>query len=59
MNTFRIYRLDETGHIIGPPDAFEDITEEQAIELARQRIDGLTVELWKGATLVKRFDPQK
>ena len=59
MPGYRIYRVDEEGHIKGLAHEVTCDTDEQAVELARQYIDGLAIEVWNRARLVKRLDPDK
>jgi hypothetical protein len=56
MPDYRIYRVDEEGHIRGLAAEIICHTDEQAIEQARQYVDGLAVEVWNRERLVKRLD---
>lgn len=55
MNTHRIYKIREDGHVMGPPVELENVTETEAIAAAGQLVDEVAVELWKGASLVLRL----
>jgi hypothetical protein len=59
MSGYRIYRVDEEGHITDVAAEFACDTDDQAIERARQYIDGLAVEVWNRARLVKRLEKDK
>lgn len=56
MPTYRIFRVDAGGHIPGPSTIIECETEQQALQQARQLVDGLAVELWEGARMIRRFE---
>lgn len=59
MPGYRIYRVDEAGHIKDVAAEVACDTDEQAIEQARQYIDGLAIEVWSRSRLVKRLKPNK
>jgi hypothetical protein len=56
MPTYRMYRIDAAGHIPEPSKTIECDDEDHAVEQARQYVDGLAVELWEGARLIRRFE---
>jgi len=59
MPGYRIFRIDEEGHIKGPAAEVVCNTDEEAIERARQYVDGLAVEVWDRDRLVKLVEPNK
>jgi hypothetical protein len=59
MIDYRIYRLDRDGHIAGPPKIISCATEQEAVERARQDVDGCAVELWAGSHFVRRFEAEE
>ena len=58
LTLYRVYRLDATAeHITGPPidiDAPDDL---EAVEQAKQFLNGKPIELWQGARCVERLYP--
>jgi len=59
MPGYRIYQVDEEGHITGRAVEITCDTDDEAIELARQYVDGLAIEVWNRARLVKRLEKDK
>jgi len=57
MHTYRIYELDQSGHIVGPSRAIACATEAEAVAEAVSRRGVLTIEIWRGADLVARLEP--
>jgi hypothetical protein len=55
MPFYRIYQLDEGGHISTPPEIVECADERDAISKAAQATNGKAVELWQGARFIVRF----
>jgi hypothetical protein len=55
MPTYRIYRIDSEGNIPEPSKAIECEDDDEAVAQARRYVDGLAVELWLGARLIRRF----
>jgi hypothetical protein len=55
MPLYRVYFVDNTGHVSGPPEVIDEDTNESACEKARQLVDGHDVELWLEDRLVMRF----
>jgi hypothetical protein len=52
MVAYRIYRVDEAGHIQGPPIVIECEDDDDALLKAQRYVDGLAVEIWDGARQV-------
>jgi hypothetical protein len=59
MQTYRIYELDQRGHIVGPSQALACDTEQEALEQARRRAGALAIEIWRGTDLIARLEPAK
>jgi hypothetical protein len=59
MPDYRIYRIEEDGRIAHLPIVITCATDEEAIERARDCVDGLAVELWRRDRLIRRFGPEK
>lgn len=55
MAEYRIYRVDERGHISEPPQAVCCQTVADAVEIAYQLVDGQAVELWEGPRFILRL----
>ena len=58
MAHYRVYRVDERGHVFGPPQEFIADLHEEAMERAGQMVDGFAVELWSGPVRVAQFAPR-
>jgi len=54
MAHYRLYRISETEHIDAAID-LDCADDEQAIEAARQMVDGCDLELWEGKRMVARI----
>src|SRR5262249_29947231 len=50
---YRIYRIDKQNRVVGPATEIVIADDQQAIEQAKQFVDGCDVELWEGARLVR------
>lgn len=59
MAGYRVYRVDESGHIQGMPDIIECDDDDAALVEAQRFVDGCGVELWDGARKVASFPPDK
>jgi len=46
MRKFRVYPLNEQGHVCDPPIIVEAATDDFALATARQLADGRDVEVW-------------
>lgn len=57
MATYRIYLLDQNGHISRPARLLEASDDQQACELATPFTDGLDVEVWHEARVVAKYTP--
>ena len=56
MPEYKVYVLQDDGHVIGRIDLFCDCVE-RAKEWANSLFDGKPVELWDGSTRIARFEP--
>jgi hypothetical protein len=52
---YRLYFIDRTNHISRPPEMVECADDQEAIQKAKQFVDGHDVELWDGPRLVVRL----
>ena len=59
MPEYRIYRLATDGHFWGVPMIVECAQDQEAIERARQMVDGFDLEVWEAARLIARFKAAK
>jgi len=48
--------MDHEGHVLKPPEIVCD-TDEEAMVLAKQYLDGKPIEVWLGAKRVGRLEP--
>ena len=55
MPDYRIYVVDEHGHIAGPAHVITCATDEEAIEKAKPMIDRHDIELWDGARKIAKI----
>jgi hypothetical protein len=55
MADYRVYQLDESGHIHSPPETFECEGDEAAIQRAERMVDGHAIEIWQLDRLVIRL----
>jgi hypothetical protein len=55
---YKVYVLDADGHIGAPPHIVESDDDEDAIQEARQYVDGKPVEVWRDITLIGRVEPE-
>jgi hypothetical protein len=58
MADYRVYQLDESGHIRNPPKTLACESDEAAIQRAKRLIDGQDIELWQLDRLVIRLSPK-
>ena len=56
MPDYWLYRVNEQGYIVGFAGDVTCETDEQAIERARQCVDGVAIEVWNHARFVKHID---
>ena len=56
MQTYRAYLLDSANSILERRE-IEAETDQEAVTIARQWIDGLAIEVWCGSTLVETIQP--
>ena len=55
MPTYRIYFLDRNAHTSRPPKEIECASDQEAIQMARQFIEGKGIELWRDNYRVAKF----
>jgi hypothetical protein len=56
MPLYRIYQLDEAGHVSDPPKIIEARTAAVAIGQAKQMVDGYDLEIWDGSRCVGKIE---
>ena len=59
MADYRIYSISKDGRIVAPPEIVESPDDSEAIEKARQFVDGHTIEIWERARFLIKIDPEK
>lgn len=57
MTEYRLYRVDEEGHIQGGPVIITCENDEAAIAQAKQYVDGVAIEVWDLARRVAVLPP--
>jgi hypothetical protein len=55
MTSYRIYTMSAGNHIRRPPKIVECNSDQEAIEQAKQQLDGHDIEVWDGARPVTRL----
>jgi len=58
MPEYRIYTVKKDGHLAGPPKVVACLDDEAAVNEAKQLLDELNIEVWQGARVVKRLEPE-
>ena len=58
MVDYRIYFLDSEDHIV-KREEFVSPSDEEALEHAKQYVDGKALELWSRDRFVRRFEPKE
>lgn len=53
---YRIYALDEDGHIMRPSVVVECMTDTEALEAAKHQTNCFAVEVWQGSRRVERLE---
>jgi hypothetical protein len=57
MPGYRIYKLSPDNHIVGIPEVVEYESDQEVIAHAKEKLDGLDVEVWDGPRIVIRLKP--
>ena len=56
MRDYRLFVLDQAGHIAGPPAVITCESDADAVQSAHEIVDGQkTVELWQGPRLIAKI----
>jgi hypothetical protein len=55
MPDYRIYEIDKSGHVLGPPRHITCDDDEDAVRKARPLMDGYDIEVWQGARVVAQI----
>lgn len=56
VQEYRAYIVDKDGHVTGRIDLLCE-NEDDALQRAKQLVDGHAVELWQGKQKIERFEP--
>ena len=59
MPQYRLFTLCEDGHISAPAVILECECDQEAVEAAKQHMNGHAVELWNGARQVAKLPAQE
>lgn len=59
MSVYRVYVVGQSGHVGGIPQYIECRDDAEAIQQARQIMDGHSIEIWEGTRIVKKLSPEK
>lgn len=59
MATYRIYLVDEAGHIRSAPREFDLPSDRDALTIAEQMAGDQRVEVWNRARFVAAFEPAR
>jgi hypothetical protein len=59
MPDYRLYPVDETGHIAGPPHVETCTSDEEAIAKAKSLVDGHDLEIWDRARMVAKIASER
>ena len=60
VSAYRVYVLDENGHVLGPPNIVVcDDDAQAAHRAARYYLNGKPIEVWDEARRVVKFNPPK
>ena len=57
MPQYRIYTVKPGGHLLGPSNVVECPNDQDAVNEAKQLLDGHLIEIWQGARMVSGIDP--
>lgn len=52
MPTYRLYLVNRENHITQAPEILTSDSDEDAVERAKQIVDGHDVEVWQGSRLI-------
>lgn len=55
MPSYRIYRLSGDNRIVASPEIIEKESDQEIIAHAKEKQDGLNIEIWEGPRLVFRL----
>ena len=56
---YRIYTVGRDGHLFGVPKEMECSNDDEAVQTAKQAVDGFDIEVWERARLVMRLPRKK
>lgn len=55
---YKVYVLDGAGRISSPPVVIECVDDQDAIQKAKEYLDGATVEIWHDTKLIAKLEPK-
>jgi hypothetical protein len=58
VTTYRIYVVNAKGHTSSPPRLIECASDQEAIRIARQLLDGQPIEIWEDARPIAQLAPE-
>lgn len=59
MPDYRVYPIDEKGHIVGSPKILTCDEEEEAVRKAKSLVNGHDIEVWQGNRYLGRLPSEK
>jgi hypothetical protein len=59
MPEYYLYTIKKDGHSAEPPKVVECQDDEAAVKKAKQLLDDRLIEIWEGARVVMRLDPNQ
>ena len=59
VRSYRLYVLDRDGHVKEAPQIIECKDDDEAIQRARQSLAGKPIEIWDGARIVGKLQPNE
>jgi hypothetical protein len=59
VKKYRIYKIEASNRVSGPPEIVDCPDDAEAVETANQRVDGHAVEVWESARLVARLEAEQ
>lgn len=59
VSVYRVYIVGQSGHVDSIPQYIECRDDAEAVQQARQIMDGHSIEIWEGTRIVKKLAPKK
>jgi hypothetical protein len=57
MITYRLYEVDQAGHVSEPPRVIQSRDDGAALAEAKKHVDGRAIEVWKGGERIGLVQP--